>query len=268
MRRVLILLLAATGWAQGRQSPVAEQVRLKGTAGAGYIQKDFLDTLGSGYWEEFGGKRADELFKHLQKRDLKANDVQRFLNGLFTKSEYRSQFGTRRGEVERMQTLVDFAVAEKDKKLFFGMVIATMVVTHKQDPTGEFCKQVAATYSAVDAKQTAKLLSGNVSKNTIRDIFKFRHKADLKLMQRILNDARESTYVRHPLARSLARRGGMRKGNRDDFDAAGFPKLVRGMPGFGGEFAGGTAGGLPFDKKLPACPYFGDELEELFKNLQ
>ena len=269
MRRVWILLLAATVWAQARGNrPVAERVRLRGTAGAGHIQKEFLGALSSEFWDEFGKSRAEEIFDRLQRRGMTANDVQRLMNGLLTKSELRKRFGAKRNEVERMERIIDGAVTDKDRKLFFGILIATMIEKHEEDPSGEFCKQVAATCSAIDEKQARELLKGAVSKNMIKEIFKFRHKADLKLMQRILNSTWDSAYVGYPMAQSLARRGGRRKGGRSRYDASAFPKLERGMPGFGGEFARGTAGGFPFDSALPACPYFGEDLEELFKNLK
>ena len=265
MRKTLIFLLAALAAAQspgskGKQT-MADRLRLRGFAGPGFVQKEFVGGLGGHLEEGFGARRAEKMIERLGSRKLSARDVLRLENGEATKSQVRSVFGANRGEVKDVLQVLDRAVIDKDRKLFFGIIIMTTVFDLKIDATSDFCRQVATACAVIDGDQTAKLLSGNVSRNTVKEIFGFRAKADQRVMQRILNRAWDSVYLTHPLADSITRRAGRPRGR---FEAMGYPRLRRGMPGYGGEFASGKAGGLPFDAGMPPCPFFGKNLEDLF----
>ncbi|MHC4491010.1 MAG: hypothetical protein ACYTDU_05245 [Planctomycetota bacterium] len=265
MRKTLILVLAALAAAQspgskGKQT-MAEKLRLRGFAGPGFVQKDFVGGLGGHLKEGLGARRADKMIERLGSHDLSARDVLRLQNGETTKSQVRTVFGANRGEIKGVLQALDRTVIDKDRKLFFGIVIMTMVFDFKIDATSDFCRQVAMTCTLMDGDQTAKLLSGNVSRNTVKEIFGFRAKADQREMQRILNRAWDSVYLTHPLADSITRRAGRPKRR---YEARRYPTLRRGMPGHGGEYASGKAGGLPFDTEMPPCPFFGSNLEDFF----
>jgi hypothetical protein len=265
MRKTAILLLAAMAVAQNpgaKGKPTAsERLKLRGFAGPGYVQQDFLAGLGGHLEQGLGERRAKKMMEQLRGRGLSARDMLRLQNGAITKAKVRSVFGANRGEVKSVLKALEHAVADKDGKLFFGIVIMTTVFDFEIDATSDFCKQVAMTCAEMNAEQTAKLMSGNVSRTTVKKIFGFRSRADQRDMQRILNRARDSIYLTHPLADSLTRRTG--KPERS-FEVKRHPKLRKGMPGHGDAFAKGEAGGLPFDTNLPPCPYFGKNLEDFF----
>ncbi|MHC4549457.1 MAG: hypothetical protein ACYTEZ_11845 [Planctomycetota bacterium] len=263
MRTTLLLLLTGLALAQGPrgQPPVGERLRLRGTAGPGYIQQHFVDDLAQRTADAFGRRRGERMLRQLRESGLDPEEVTRLMAGALTKGRLREGFGARSNEVKRVEEALDHAIVDKDKRFFFGILILTMVGDLKMDPTGQFCRQVAATCGAIDEKQVARLFAGNVSRKTIAEIFAFTHRADQTEMQDILNRTWDSPYFHHPMARSIQRRG---KKGRKRYDPSLFPKLREGMPGFGGEFAKGMAGGLPFDPKTPPCAFFGKNLEEFF----
>jgi hypothetical protein len=141
--------------------------------------------------------------------------------------------------------------------MFFGIMIFIMVVDFDLDPTSEFCSQACGARDEVSDENFEKLLKGNVSVKVIMIVFGFESKDDGKFMQEIMNGMQQSPFGSHPMAQSM----GM--GGSGGFDPSKFPTMGEGMPGFGGEFQGGMAGGMPFDQKMPPCPYYGANLEEL-----
>lgn len=67
-----------------------------------------------------------------------------------------------------------------------------------------------------------------------------------------------SPMLCHPMCESLGMAGDRK------FDPKKCPAPEEGMPGSGEEFAGGEAGGLPFDPGMPPCPFAGENADVLF----
>jgi len=191
---------------------------------------------------------------------LEPKEVLSLVNGETTKGALRDLLGARGDEPSLVQEALDRAVAEKDKKLLFGVLVMTMALEGDVDPSSEFCRVVGGS-RGLDDKQFEKLCRGNVGTSFIRECFGFTSKDDQKDMQRFLLRTWDSPYLLHPLGASLAKRGGV----TGTFDAKKFPKPAAGMPGCGDEYKSGEAGGLPFDKGLPPVPYYGENLEEFFE---
>lgn len=257
MRRLPILgLLAALALAQGRQTP--EAFYLQGTCGPGYVQRDFLEALGTKLSDEFGDRRGGEMLSSLRSAHLDAKAILALLNGQATDGDLRDLFGLRHERPQFVRKALDAAVADKDKKLLFGALVRTMV-EKGIDPSSDFC-QIGEGRDALTDDQFDRLCRGEVSVSLLRDSFGLKSTKDQRAMQGFMNDARSSPYLQHPLAASLAGRGKL----RGEYDPAKFPKPRDEMPGYGNEYKDGKAGGLPFDKGLPPVPFYGRNLEDFF----
>ncbi|MHC4938748.1 MAG: hypothetical protein ACYTHK_07255 [Planctomycetota bacterium] len=230
------------------------------TAGPGAIQQSFFDSLQKSLNDKFGKKTASKLMNNMQGKSLSKNDVQKFMNGLATKSQVKDWFGASRKQMGKLEQSVDDAVAEKNRNGFFGIMIIVMVVDFGMDPSADFCSQACGAKEELDEEAFKKLCSGNVSTNNIKDAFGFGSKDDCKFMQEILNAMQSSPFAQHPMMQSM----GMGKGGK--FDPSKFPSLGEGMPGFGME--GFEAGGMACDFELPPCPFLDGSFEDMMKKCE
>jgi hypothetical protein len=254
MRKTAILgLLAAAALGQGRQT--RDGLLLHGTAGPAFVQVEFFESLRARLERAFGLRRTADMFEHLGAAGLDARDVLALMNGTETAGDRRDLFGSRDA---RIREAIDDTVADKDRKLLFGVLVRTMV-EKGEDPSSDFC-QVGRSRDALSADQFDRLCRGEVSTSFMQECFGLRKKADQQLMQQYLNVAWESPYLLHPLGASLAKR----KKLEGTYDPAKFPKPRDGMPGYGHEFKDGRAAGLPFDTTLPPLPFYGKNLEDYF----
>jgi len=268
MYRRLALALCVLGglaWAQAQPTiaeqlrgstgsqTIAQQLRQAGTAGPGYMQQDFLNGLGGGLKDQFGDVRGTEMFKTLQGQKLGSDELLKLMNGQTTTSDLGTLFGATRGELDGVREAVDGAVDGKNQKMFFGILIVVIVIDCGKT-NEDFLKQACEGMEGMDPESFQKLMRGDVSTSTIQEGFGFGSKAMCKEMQECLNAMRKSPFVNHPMAQSM----GM--GTPGQFNPADFPALGEGMPGFGGDFAGGMAGGMPFDMKMPPLPFAGENM--------
>jgi hypothetical protein len=262
---VLCVLLAggaafAQGAGGGTKKTIAEQLRDSGTAGPGYIQEEFLGGLKGGLKEQFGEERSNEMWEKFQGEDLDEKEILGLMNGETTKSGLQDMFGAERGELGGLLDAIKEMVGEKEKSIFFGIVIIVMIVDFDVDPSSDFFKQVVNSKDEMSDKDFGKLKKGNVSKNTCGEAFGFDNKDDQKFMQQIMNGANQSPFMSHPMGQSM----GDDKMKKGEFDASKFPELQEGMPGFGEDFADGMAGGFPFDQEMPPCPFMGGNMQAIF----
>ena len=265
MYRRLALALCVLGglaWAQAKPTiaeqlrgssgsqTIAQQLRQGGTAGPGYMQQDFLNGLGGSLQEQFGDRRGQQMLQTLQGQGLSSDDMLKLMNGQATTSQLGTMFGAGRGELDGVRSALDAAVGRKNQKMFFGILIVIVVIDCEKTD-GEFLKQMCNGMEAMDPAVFEKLMRGDVSTSTIQQGFGFADKSMCKEMQDCLNAMRESPLVNHPMAQSM----GM--GDQSRFDKAEFPKAGEGMPGYDTHFAGGMAGGMPFDTGMPPMPFAG-----------
>ncbi len=274
MRKTITTLLAVVcvagvAYAQGAGSgsgkkTIAQQLREEATAGAGYIQQDFINNVGEGLTEAFGSKRSNQMMETLTGQGLSQKDTLDLLNGKTTRSGLQDMFGASRAELSDLEKILGNSVDNKNRKMFFGVMVVVMVIDFDVDPDSDFCKQACGARDEMDSDAFAKMLKGSVSTNTIKDGFGFGDKADCKFMQQILNQMMQSMFFQHPMAESM----GMNRGKPlSPKDMSQFGQLSEGMAGFPGEgntFGEGMAGGMPFDVKMPPCPFAGGNFESLF----
>lgn len=272
MRRILTvllsgLLLAGVAAAQGAggggaNQTIGQQLRNQGVAGPGYIQTDFLKDLGTQLTDDFGADKSNKLMGNLDSNQPSSDEVLKLMNGQTTNSDIQEMFGVGQSEAPRINESVQQTVEKKDRKMFFGIVIFIACCDFDVSADSDFLKQIAGGKDALSKESFDKLLKGNVSTKTVGECFGLSDKDDQKFMQDILNAVWKSAFVQHPMAQSLGagQKGGAAMGG---FDPKMFPTLGEGMPGFGGDFAGGEAGGLPFDMKLPPCPFMGENLDKI-----
>lgn len=264
-----LLLAAAMASAQAAQATkptIAEQLRggtsnqqlrsdlaSRGTAGAGYVQQDFFKTLLEALKRHFNEKRAGELYQHLMGVNVDLQDVKDLMNGKrLTESKLIKLFGATRDELDRLRLAIEEALNAKNRKLFFGILLQTMADSGTTDNT--VLKQTGGAVDSMSQANFEKLLRGTVSTATISDAFGLSDKGSCKQMQDALNAMRDSPLVNHPMCESM----GM--ANRQGFKPEGFAKPAEGMPGCGGEFADGKAGGVPLDPELPPLPFAGENM--------
>lgn len=265
--RIAIVILFAAGFAAAQNKPtIAEQLRggtanqevrdelgLKGTAGPGYIQQGFLDTLQKTLEEKFGKERGDELAQDLKDEKLSPQEVMNLLNGKMTGGQLSNACNATKGEGERLEAAVEEAVGDKDKKCFFGILVIIVVCDSKTEDE-DFLKQMCKGMEGMDQGSADRLMRGDVSTGAIEDCFGFSDKDMCKQMQEALNKLRSSPLANHPMCESMG------IGKKGKFNPEDFAKPAEGMPGCGDEFAGGEAGGLPFDCKLPPLPFAGENM--------
>jgi hypothetical protein len=265
--RIATLVLVAAGFAGAQGKPtIAEQLRggtanqqirdglcLKGSAGAGYVQQGFLDTLKESLGERVGEKRAAELMGNLKQENLTPQEVLYLMNGKMTESQLAGICQARKSEADQLEEAVEEAVDEKDRKCFFGILVVVVVCDRKCED-GDFLKHMLKGMEQMDQAGVKRLMRGDVSTGTIGETFGFDDKAMCKAMQDALNQLRSSPFVNHPMCESMG------LGEKGKFNPEDFPKPAEGMPGCGGEFKDGEAGGLPFDMKLPPMPFAGENM--------
>ena len=264
--RLGIGILLAAGLSAAQKPTIGEHLRggtagqqlrdelgLQGSAGPGYIQKEFLKSLQKSLGQKLGAKRASELTKNLKGQNLKPQEVMNLLNGKIGGSQLGNMCGAKKSESEEVEAAVEEAVKEKDRKCFFGILIIVLVCECKCED-GDFLKQACKGMEKMEGADADRLMRGDVSSDAIQHAFGFGDKAMCKEMQEALNKTRSSPLANHPMCESM----GM--GQKGKFKPEDFPKPEEGMPGCGGEFADGEAGGLPFDGSLPPLPYAGENM--------
>jgi len=264
-----LALLAGATWAQGAggggaQKPTLaqqmhEQLKKQGFAGPGYVQQGFLDDLKNGLVGQFGETKGSRLFGNLTGHSLTGNEMTNLLNGDLTKGQLGDWFGAGRGETDGCQAALDGAVDKKNRCMFFGILVIVLVMDMDVDPTSDFCQQVAGSRDQAPDEDLKKLRRGARSKGAIENCFGFKNKRDLDFMEDALKQMASSPCCDHPLAKSL----GMASGKK--CDPSQFPPLEEGMPGCGGDFAGGAAGGMPFPE-CPPCPFLGENVGDIFES--
>jgi len=252
------LLLAGPAMAQGNQQPPTKEQISEGTvAGPGFVQDDFFKNLLECLKESFGKDRGSELMTAFSVAKLEIREVMDLMNGKnLTKKKIKEWFRAKESEVEGIKECIKKAIEQKDKGLFFGVMLFTMMKDFDVDPTGEFAKQACGAKDEMGDKSWQKLKSGSQSKNTMKEAFGFSNKDDQKFMQDIMKRMKESGMLNHPMCASM----GM--GDASKMNKRKFPEMGKGSAGFG-QFGDGTAGGKPFDKKMPPCPFFGDNMDSL-----
>lgn len=269
MKQALVVLLGAAllagaasaqGAAGGGKKPtIGEQIKEQGIAGPGFVQEQFLGGLETKLGETFGETKGDQYMESLGKNpDVTSDDMVDLMNGEVSESELQKMFGAPKSDSKQIEGCVKEQVGDKNKCMFFGMVLIVVIGDFGMDPTSDFTKQIAGSREGIKEEDFQKLLQSNVSTNTIGKCFGFENKDDQKLMQEILNALQQCPFVNHPMAKSL----GM--GDKKPLDRSKFPQLGAGMPGSGEAFAGGEAGGCPFDMEMPPCPFFGSNLDSFF----
>lgn len=263
------LLAGGVAFAQGAGSgstkkTIAEELRSSATAGPGFIQSEFVSDLSTGLSARFGEERSKEMLDRLGQSGLDSQGVCNLMNGQTTTSGLQDLLGARRSELPGVEEALGEAVDGKNKKMFFGIMIFVMVVEFDVDADAEFCRQAFGAQGEMSKESFTKLTRGNVSTNTIGDAFGFQDKSDCKFMQEIMNAMMSSMFMQHPMCASLGMGGGQ---PLSEEQMQQFPQLGEGMPGFpapGSGLENGTAGGLPFDKEMPPCPFAGGNLKEFF----
>lgn len=244
--------------ARAQRPTAAERLALKATAGPGYIQQSFVGGLEASFGEQFGPVPAGRMIELLRKRGLDADDALGLMNGRrMMKSDLRKTFGLRGAQLDDAEKAIGRAVDAKDRALYFGVLLTAMVADFDVDPAGEFCKQIVAA-RGMSADDFRQLRAGVMSRSLCEDAFGLDDEDDQRFMQDVLKRVNRSPLLKHPMAGSL----GLGRGG---FDRDAFPVLRPGMPGSGDAFADGSAGGLPFDKDLPPCPFAGENLEGFFE---
>lgn len=258
LRKALFLtLLTALALAQGRQT--REDFDKQAPAGPAYIQQTFVGDLQRHLEDNFGAQRAQRMLDALRASGLTAKDVVALMNGLSTKSQLRKRFGAVGNEARLLEEALDGAILDKERKIVFGILLATMVA-NDVDPSSPFCKLVGQTCAQIDADDFKKLMGGNVSRSFLEESFRLKSRDDQKDMQDYVNKTRSSKLMEHPLL------GSLRTGKGSGYDHSAFPKHTEETAGYGKEFADGLAAGLPFDKELPPVPFYGENLEKFFRD--
>ena len=252
-----VLLLTGVAVAQEAPAPTKERIRHATVASPGFVQEEFFDGLAGRMKKDFGKQRGAELMAAFSKAKLESRDVLDLMNGRnLTKKKIKQWFRARDGEVDGVKQSAGRTVEEKDKGLFFGVMLFTMMKDFDVDPTGEFARQACGAKEEMGEETWKKLKSGNLSTKTMKEAFGFSDKDDQKFMQDIMKRMKESGMLNHPLCASLGMGDSSRMSKRS------FPEMAEGSAGFG-RFSGGMAGGKPFDSKMPACPFFGGNMKPL-----
>lgn len=243
-----------------------EKFKFQLTAGPGYVQKAFVEEMNALLDEGLGRQRRKGARKKGGMRKLSAATMVRLMNHDREARDraLREGFGlVKRADRAEGYKALRTVVERKDRRIFFG-VLAHVMLKRGFSSTGQFFAQVVAARDEIDAEQFKHLRHGsNRTRSLMQACFRFRDRKDQDDMLDLLAETRKSFLFGHPLASSL----GLATGSR--FDAEDFQrrfrKLEKGMPGTEKEFAGGEAGGHPFDKSLPPLPYNGANVEKLLK---
>lgn len=252
----MFLILASLALAQGGEQTTARLLH-ESTAGPGFIQQEFVASLWQELADAFSPERADRMVATLRRQKLKPRHVMQLLNGQVTRSTLKNYFGVGGREIERVDKAVENAVDTKNRSLFFGVMLYTMLKEFDVNPTAEFCKQTCAARTELDDDDFRQLRTKVRSRKLIAKCFKLEDREDQKFMREILMRMQELPFFGHPICASL--------GSGLGYHPRRFPKLAAGMPGHGDEFAKGEAGGLPFDPELAPCPFFGSNIDKYFR---
>ena len=230
-----------------------DQLSHKVVASAGYIQEHFVKQLAASLGEQFDLLRAKKMVARLVELEVEARDVAKIMNLRVSKKDVERFFGvSQRRSVDRAKEALAATVEEKDKRIFFGVMLHVMLHEFEIDPTSEFCRQACGALDSLESDDFKKLRT-TVSARMIGKVFGFRDQRDRKDMQRILRKTRGSVFMTHPMGESI----GLRSLRR--FDRRKFPKLDPKMTGAGGAYKDGKAGGLPLDITMPPCPFLGED---------
>ncbi len=227
------------------------------TAGPGYVQRSFVETI-NGDLDENLGKRARKRLRRT--RRLTAKEMVTLMNTRRAgeiKKLLRDGFGIRKADFGAGMRALRAAIEQKDRRVFFG-VLARVLLARGLSSSGQFFEQVMAAQDEINTGQFKNLRHGSNRTRTLMEAcFRFKDPKDQKDMLGFLDETRKSFLFGHPLAESI----GIRP--TDDYDPKRFPELKDGMPGTEKGFANGEAGGHRFDRKLPALPFRGDNVKEL-----
>ena len=252
----VFLGLALGGNALGQGKPAdsgQDELSKKVVASAGYIQEQFVKQLTASLGEQFDLVRAKKMLTHLVELDVEARDVAKIMNLRVSKKDIERFFGvSRRRSVDRAKEALKATVEEKDKRIFFGVMLYVMLTEFEIDPTSEFCQQACGALDSLESDDFKKLRE-TASTRMIGKVFGFRHQRDRKDMQEILRKTRDSVFMTHPMGESIGLR------SRKRFDRRKFPKLDPKMTGANNAYKDGKAGGLPFDITMPPCPFLGED---------
>lgn len=254
---LVVGVLASSAWSGG---PAASSVCKKANASAGYIQNVFVTDLKANLTDEFDDFRAARMVEMLAKKKLRSRDVVKFMNGIVTTGELVERFGVRGMRAEnRARKAVEKAVDQKNRKVFFGILLVTLVERYDVDPSSEFCKQVVAAKDEMKPDDYERVfMRSSRSRRTIGRAFKLRDRDDQDFLARALDDVANSQYLNHPFCASMT------SGKKRDRGAASrLPTLSKGMSGFDDRDSD-TAGGMQVDKALPPLPIMADNLKGCF----
>ncbi len=244
----------------GKMSDTIKDFKKTGTSGPGFVQEDFVNNLGGNINETFGEKKGELIFDNFKKSDTSSEEMVDLMNGKMSKKDIKKKFGVGQKSAKKIEEDIEEAVDDKNKKMFFGIIIVILVGEHGIDPKGDFAQQVASSRDEISEEDFKKLLENQVtSKKFMDECFGFGHKEDQKLMSDACKELFNSKMVMHPMAESMG--FDSKKFNSDDF-----MQLGKGMPGFGGDFEGGMAGGMPFPTDLPPMPFMGENMGDFFEN--
>ncbi len=246
----------------GKPSDALDELITQGNAGPGFVQKDFMGGLQGKLEKKFGEKKGKQLFENMQSSGATAKDTTDLMNGESSKKDLKELFGCGSGDAKKIKGLVDDQVDDKNKKMFFGVIIIILVEEMGMDSSGDFMQQVAEGGNEINPDDLEKLMKGNFSTKLMSVIFGFGHKDDQKTMQSACNQAAGSSMMKHPLAGSMP--FGENQGG--SFDPSSFMQGGEGMPGFGEGFEGGMCGGMPFPSELPPMPFMGENMGEIFES--
>jgi hypothetical protein len=144
-------------------------------------------------------------------------------------------------------------VQRKNRKLYFGILLHTMVKDLAVDPKGDLLKTIAAARDTMADGDFEGILKGRRGNATIAAAFGLSDPTDIGVVTNAIDRAARTPFPAHPFCRSLKMKGG----------SGTIPDLVEGNPGFGAH-ADGRAGGLPLDAGLKPCAFFARNLAEFF----
>jgi len=246
----------------GKPGDAIKEMKTKGNAGPGFVQGDFISGLEDKLTEKFGEKKGGMFFDNMKSSGATSKDTTDLMNGKSSKKDLKELFGCSSGDAKKIEGLVDEQVEDKNKKMFFGVIIIILVEDMGMDSSGDFMQQVAGGGNEINPDDFEKLMNGSFSTKIMAVIFGFGHKSDQKTMQSACNQAAGSAMMQHPLAGSMS--FGQKQGG--SFDPSQFMKGGEGMPGFGEGFEDGMSGGMPFPSELPPMPFMGENMGEFFES--
>ena len=245
-----------------KPSDALKKFKKQGNAGTGFVQQSFMTDLEKSLQEKTGEKKGSQLYENFKKSDADADEMVDVMNGKASKRKVKKLFGCGDKTAKQVGEALDDAVDQKNKKMFFGMIIIIIVGDMGMDPSGDFAQQIAGARDEISKEDFEKLLKKNSSKNFMGKCFGLENKADQTLMSDACKSLFSSPMANHPMAESLG------LGQQGQFDPKDFMKLGAGMPGSGGAFEDGMAGALPFAGDLPPMPFLGGNMGGFFESCQ